>query len=1169
MNRNDHPLADVAENATTADIEAVRVFDAYLAEIQAGRPADPDRLLAEHPALAERLREFLNVTHIVDRVAGEPEPALEDYRIIREIGRGGMGIVYEAEQSLRGRRVALKVLPSAAALDPRQLRRFQVEVTAAQLLSHRHIVPITSFGCERGVYFYAMQYIEGRDLAALIAELREAGGASVTGSADPNGIRSQAESLNAGASDSELSSVPLGSPAPTYDSGFFRKVAQWALQAAEALDHAHEQRVLHRDIKPSNLLIDVRGNLWVADWGLAQVQGEDGMSRTGDVLGTLRYMSPEQALAQRVVIDGRTDIYSLGVTLYELLTLHPAFEGGDRQDLLRRIAHEEPRRPRKLVPALPRDFETIVLKAISKEREDRYKSAQELADDLRRFLNGQPIQARQPGPVDLALRWARRHRRSVASAAMLLVIGVVGLFVGMAFLARAERRAVAARTLAEERAQTSKYESLMEQILRLRLTVHEIGWSTRAWDLIRQASRLRAHEEHEWRLQGTAAATLGDIDARPVKRFAEFGAHFVAFDRDGRRLLMSRTNSIKEPEQMLGTKLWADATQELIDLEFDGVGHVGFRLDGTPIGLVANAKAGTVATWDLAKKQILRSFDLPGRLTFEEPSQLSMLPDGSLVCAPVLLSGDQPALVIWNGETGRRLQQLPGKATCVAISPDRSLVAAGDEAGRITVWSLSNGRVEAVHRSGQSSIHCLAFGANRHSTRRDEPARTGAGWLLAAGDAGGTITVWDLGSGIPRSYCRGSYHDIYSVVFSPDATTLASAGRHNTQLWDSTTGRPLLEVPDGDYTKGLAFSPDGRRLAVANSRWRGVVVLEVDFGRGIQSLRGLKAQVARVIFSADGRQIAALSHDWRIAIWDAGAGQLTHSFDAPKGLVADNAALAFSADGRRFAVASGGVTSSAATMWDLDSGRDVTTWRLPPGLVDSLAFQPSGNLLSCRCETRDSRRGPFSDAKPREYPRVCRVRNLTGPAPTTPLAEFDEFNWAVDTIVAPQDGAFFVVVGRGGPDGSRVLNKVVDGATGNLIGVIPMTRTIRYSHDLPVDPSGKVLAISTSNDDSQRTLIAMPSLKMIGTMDCGSDGTNAVGPGGRLWSTIRANPLRISLRGHKERELTTLGLDSRSSALPTFSADGGRFAWGSAEGVVFVANLREVQRRLSEVGLGW
>ena len=203
------------------------------------------------------------------------------------------------------------------------------------------------------------------------------------------------------------------------DRAFCRKVARLGIEAADALEHAHALGVLHRDIKPANLLIDREGSVWITDFGLARFSGDSSLTGTGDIVGTLRYMSPEQALARRGVVDQRTDIYALGATLYELLTLRPAFGGRDHQELLRQIALDEPIPPRRLNPAVPRDLETIVLKAMAKDPSGRYATAQELSEDLKRFLNDDPIKGRRPGPVERTCAgragggsWWRRRRRS-------------------------------------------------------------------------------------------------------------------------------------------------------------------------------------------------------------------------------------------------------------------------------------------------------------------------------------------------------------------------------------------------------------------------------------------------------------------------------------------------------------------------------------------------------------------------------------------------------------------------------------------------------------------------------------------------------------------------------------------------------------------------------------
>ncbi len=306
-----------------------------------------------------------------------------------------MGVVYEAEQLSLGRRVALKVLPSPASSDPRQCQRFQVEAQAAALLHHEHIVPVFGIGSDEGIHYYAMQFIDGRSLTEVIRELRPASRRDAFADA------STSDYGPSRTDDEPLLPPPQSSGSFSNNRHHFEMTAQLGLQAALALEHAHEIGVIHRDIKPSNLLIDTRGHLWVADFGLARLPQEDhDLTRTGDLVGTLRYMSPEQVRGVRGGVDARTDIYGLGVTFYELLTLNPAFAARNRHELTRRILDEEPTSPRRCNPAIPLDLETIILKAMEKEPSDRYASARELADELRRFLDDQPILARRPSILD-------------------------------------------------------------------------------------------------------------------------------------------------------------------------------------------------------------------------------------------------------------------------------------------------------------------------------------------------------------------------------------------------------------------------------------------------------------------------------------------------------------------------------------------------------------------------------------------------------------------------------------------------------------------------------------------------------------------------------------------------------------------------------------------------
>ncbi len=490
MSRDELSIGNGVDASVSEDAEVARVLDEYLADLEAGRPADPDRLLAEHPAIASQLRDCLEVMHLAGRVAELPDPPpigedgvrlgpqFGDYRIVRQVGRGGMGVVYEAEQQSLRRRVALKVLPLASALDPRQLRRFHVEAQAAAQLHHTHIVPVYAVGCERGVHYYAMQYIEGRTLAQLIRELRQLEGrddADVMPTAVLEGDLELASMLASGdlapseraaAADAPATSPAVArsssagaAPSPSssaHTSAYFRTVANLGIQAAEALEHAHQEGVIHRDIKPANLMVDIKGHLWITDFGLARLQNDSGLTLSGDLVGTIRYMSPEQAIGHRAVVDHRTDIYSLGVTLHELVALEPAFEGPDRREVLRRIIEEEPRPLRALKSAVPRELETIIQKATAKEPESRYLAAQDLADDLRRFLEHKPIKARRPTLFESVAKWSRRHIAAAVATIAVLIIAVGALTASTLLVARAQRRTAAALETAEERSRQAR-----------------------------------------------------------------------------------------------------------------------------------------------------------------------------------------------------------------------------------------------------------------------------------------------------------------------------------------------------------------------------------------------------------------------------------------------------------------------------------------------------------------------------------------------------------------------------------------------------------------------------------------------------------------------------------------------------------------------------------------
>ncbi|HMP80506.1 MAG TPA: serine/threonine-protein kinase [Pirellulaceae bacterium] len=434
----------------------------YLAILESGHAPDRELFLSRHPELAETLNECFDGIELAHAMKPAPlsmlQPAapLGDFQIVREIARGGMGIVYEAIQLSLGRRVALKVLPFAAGLDERQLQRFKIEAHAAAQLHHTHIVPIYAVGSDRGVHYYAMQLIDGQSLSDLLAEWRQTR-VSTTPTDRTSHVKGPLEEGETLAGEK--------SATVTNRKTRWRWAAQLMADVADALEFAHAAGVIHRDVKPANILVNDKGRAWIADFGLAHVATNASLTRSGELVGTLRYMSPEQAMGGQAQVDHRADIYSLGATLYELVNLTPIFPAEDRAALLYQILHDEPQPLRKIDRTIPVELETIVLKALSKSPSDRYVTAAEFAEDLRRFLSERPILARRPTWPDRIRKWLRRHPALVATAAMMLAIGTIGLAIATAVVWREQK--LTQRSLERERERAQEAESRFEMARRV------------------------------------------------------------------------------------------------------------------------------------------------------------------------------------------------------------------------------------------------------------------------------------------------------------------------------------------------------------------------------------------------------------------------------------------------------------------------------------------------------------------------------------------------------------------------------------------------------------------------------------------------------------------------------------------------------------------------------
>ena len=419
---------------TEQTAEFAEIVDQLIERLQRGEKVEVEAMLIEHPQHREQLRAIWSALEAISQIESpsavpsafvddfqtETARTIGDYRIVRQIGRGGMGIVFEAEQISLKRRVALKVLPFAALLDDRALQRFKNEVAAAAQIEHPNIVDVYAVACDKGVHHYAMRLVRGSTVSEIITCLRaqdyerrwSSGFSSIS-----DRVNKQSEVATKAGKVATVSEKP---------SHYFQLVGCFGVSIARALDCAHQQGVVHRDVKPSNLIIDNAGKAWITDFGLAQIEHGTAMTATGDVLGTARYMSPEQLVAKRAVLDHRTDVYSLGVTLYECLAFRPPFEAEERQELFRQIAFEPPRGLRTIQPAIPVDLETIVLMAMEKRADDRYQTAADFADDLERFLNHHPIRAQRPTTLQRFKKWLTRHPAIVYSTSVALLLGFGG-----------------------------------------------------------------------------------------------------------------------------------------------------------------------------------------------------------------------------------------------------------------------------------------------------------------------------------------------------------------------------------------------------------------------------------------------------------------------------------------------------------------------------------------------------------------------------------------------------------------------------------------------------------------------------------------------------------------------------------------------------------------------
>jgi len=985
-----------------------QILEEVAARFRRGERPELQSYLDNYPDLADDIRDLFPAMAEIEQVnedrrdassrgpdaALPPLQQLGEYRILREIGRGGMGVVYEAEQESLGRHVALKVLPAHTLLDPRQVQRFQREARAAARLHHTNIVPVFGVGEHDGLHFYVMQFINGQGLDQVLEELKRlrkaTGKETATTDRRPNqtagavSLSSLTWSLVSGQfsvdeAPTSNQEKPLDTHSPTSlttsevylpgqqantsmtDSGrqYWQSVARIGIQVAEALAYAHAQGTLHRDIKPSNLLLDAKGTVWVTDFGLAKTLDSEDLTHTGDVVGTLRYLPPERFHGKG---DARSDLYSLGLTLYELLTFRAAFDAGDRKMLLAQVMHAAPPAPRKINPLAPRDLETIVLKLIARDSDDRYQTGTELAEDLRQFMDDRPIRARQVSELEKLWRWCRRNP---VLAGMICAL-FVALALGAAGTGWKWREAVAERRKVVDAERETSLQR--DKAIQARNQAQRVLAGVMLDKGIALAEYGEIGEGLLWMLEGLKVAPKDETDLQQAIR------HNIAG-------WMSQTHHL----------------QQFIDLPLL-VGPCAFSADGSRIW-TASADGDTILSAMTAEP-------VANRPNPEKQRAAAVSPDWKWRITVAAPGNDKPTQVQrWDFATGHPVGaplSHPGPIGLVVFSHDGKLFATACDDRRVRIWDTSTGNSVNSGLPHEQRIKSLAFSPDNRklvvgtagAPYTQEPA-AGHLWDVASGKRQGgplrhqrtvqcvafspdgktvltgsedhTAQLWDAASGEPLGPPLRHSHEVYSASFAPDGRTIVTGAKDGVVRWWDTATRyqliGLLSLNWGSIVH-LAFAPDGKTLASVSDSgarsklhiWRIARPLSRPAGQGKEAV--LKASWAHgedlpwygrqsIAYTPDGSRVLAGGMEGFAHLTDAASGSpagppLRHNWEKIH-------VLAASPDGRFFATSSmhilANVAIGDASLWEAGSGRLIPMESLG-NWVAAMAFSPDSKMLA-------------------------------------------------------------------------------------------------------------------------------------------------------------------------------------------------------------------------------